>query len=103
MDRDAPAALADLAVGMTVEAEYDAATWIAQEIEADDDADDDDDDDANYQELEGVVTAVNLAAQTVTITPEGGGSAVTLNVTAETDIEINDVDATLAEIPIGAE
>jgi len=100
---DAPAALTDLAVGMTVEAEYDAATWIAQEIEADDDADDDDDDDANYQELEGVVTAVNLAAQTVTITPEGGGSAVTLNVTAETDIEINDVDATLAEIPIGAE
>ncbi|RIK33305.1 MAG: hypothetical protein DCC52_03580 [Chloroflexi bacterium] len=84
---DAPAALTDLAVGMTVEAEYDAATWIAQEIEADDDADDDDDDDANYQELEGVVTAVNLAAE--------------IPIGAEADVTYNTLDLNVHELDIG--
>lgn len=97
---DVDAALVDIQVGMPVEADYDSTTLIATEIDAG--SDDDDDDDDNAQELKGVVAAVNSAAQTVTIAPNGGGSNVTLNVTAETEIEINDQDATIAEITVGA-
>ncbi|TAH49958.1 MAG: hypothetical protein EYC68_15405 [Chloroflexota bacterium] len=98
---DKHASLEDVQVGMPVKAEYDSMTLIATEIEAG--SDDDNDDDDGDHELKGTVAAVNVAAQTVTITPNSGGSDVTLNVTAGTEIEINDEDATLAEITVGAE
>jgi len=93
---DMHATLQDVQVGMPVSAEYDTVTLLAHEIKAG--ADDDDHDDT---EIKGTVAAVDTNANTVTITPTGGGSNVTLNVTPQTEIEVNDAPGTIANIQAG--
>lgn len=89
---DASAALADVQVGMPIEAEYDTATMLAREIKAGSG-----DDNQQDQELEGTVASIDTGASTITITPKSGPN-VTLNVTPETEIEVNGEDATLADV-----
>lgn len=93
---DTHATLQDITPGMPVSAEYDTATLLAREIKAG--ADDDDHDDT---EIKGTVAAVDPNASTVTITPAGGGSGVTLKVTTQTEIEVNDAPGTIANIQVG--
>lgn len=90
------ATLQDIQVGMPVSAEYDKATLLAKEIKAGEG--DDNEEDAK---VEGVVAAVDLNAQTVTISPDDGGADVTLNLTTETEIEVNDEPGALGDIQIG--
>lgn len=89
------ATLADIQVGMPVFAEYDSSTLLAMEIKAGDR-----DDNHQDHKIMGTVSAVDLNAQTVTITPDRGGDPVTLNVTAETDIQVDDAPGTLADIQV---
>ncbi|MBI4671170.1 MAG: hypothetical protein HY741_05825 [Chloroflexi bacterium] len=99
--------LADIQVGMPVRAEYDPTTLVAFEIKAGED-----DDDQDESKVEGTVAAVDTTASTITITPEDGSADVTLNVTADTKIEVEDDDhaakaedegnGTLADIQVGA-
>lgn len=92
---DQAATLADVQVGMPVEADYDSASMIASEIKAG--AGDDNQDDEN---IEGTVAAVEAGAQTVTVTPQGGGADLTLNVTTETEIEVNGEEAGIGDIAV---
>ncbi|MBM2812182.1 MAG: hypothetical protein HW416_2941 [Chloroflexi bacterium] len=87
--------LADLQVGMQVEAHYDPITFEAFVIDADSLGQADD------AKIHGLVAAVGLDAGTLTITPDGGGANVTLIVNAATEIEVNGEDATLAEVQVG--
>jgi hypothetical protein len=89
-----PAALADITVGMPVEAEYDENTLTATEIDAGTGTDSDPED--GCDSVEGVVTAVT--GDTVTFLPDEGGAAITLTVTPATRIEVNCIDGTLADI-----
>lgn len=91
---DQPAAFADLKVGMQAESEYDPTTNNAFDIEADTSEEDN-------GEVSGTVASVDLGLGTLTITPTGGGSDITLKVTADTDIQVNDADATLADVQPG--
>lgn len=93
---DVHGTLDDIQVGMPVEAEYDTQTMLAKEIKAGSG-----DDNHEDQEVEGTVAAVDTGANTVTITPKGGGSDITLNVTTETEIEVNGEPATIADITVG--
>ncbi len=90
---DEPATLADLQVNMTAEAEYDPTTMVAFSIDAQSEGED--------QEVSGTVAAVDTTNNTITITPSDGGSPVTLNVTAATEISVNGEDATLADVQAG--
>jgi hypothetical protein len=94
-----PGTVADLLVGQYVEAYYDPTTFAAFSIEAEHEGDE--------REVEGTVVEVNAAAGTVTIAPADGGPAITLTVTASTEIEVNDEPAALealqAGMPIEAE
>ncbi|MBI4675591.1 MAG: hypothetical protein HY741_28435 [Chloroflexi bacterium] len=92
---DVHGTLEDVQVGMPVSAEYDATTMLAKEIKAG--AGDDNHEDTK---IEGTVAAVDTSAGTVTITPAGGGSDVTLNVTTQTEIEVNDAPGTIADIQV---
>lgn len=93
---DADATLADIQVNMPAEAKYDSTTMHAMEIKAGSGDD-------NHQDssVEGTVAAVDTGAQTVTIAPHGGGSDVVLNVTTETEIEVNGEDAGIGDIVVG--
>lgn len=91
------ATLAEVQVGMPVRAEYDSSTLVAEEVKAGSGEDDDDNDGDAH--VNGIVAAVT--ATSVTITPEGGGANITLTVDASTEIEVNDEDATLADIHVG--
>lgn len=82
------AAVADLTVGDRVEARYDAASFVAKEIRA------------KSAKVEGTLTMVDLAANTVTITPLGG-TPVVLNVTPATKIERNEIHVTLGQLVVG--
>lgn len=93
---DVHGTLDDIQVGMPVEAEYDTQTMLAKEIKAGSG-----DDNHEDEEVEGTVAAVDTGANTVTITPKGGGSDITLNVTTETEIEVNGEPATIADITVG--
>ena len=95
--------LADLLVGMSVEAEYDPITLAAFSIESDDPEDD--------GEIKGTITLIDLSCTTVpaplvplpctvTITPSVG-SPVTLIVDASTKIERDDASALLTDLIIG--
>lgn len=88
--------LQDITPGMPVSAEYDTATLLAHEIKAG--AGDDDHKDTDIQ---GTVAGADTNAGTVTITPAGGGSDVTLNVKTQTEIEVDDAPGTLADIQVG--
>ena len=52
-------------------------------------------------EVEGTISAVDLAASTVSITPEDGSADVTVNVTAETEIEVDGEDGTIEDLQVG--
>ena len=90
---DASGTLADLVIGQAVDAEYDPTTFAAFSIDVSGE-----DEEA---EVEGTVTGVDTTAGTVTITPQGGGPNITLNVNAGTEIDVNDEGGTLADILIG--
>ena len=92
-----PAALTDLQVGFDVEAKYDYSTMTAMFIEAD-----------SQSKVQGVITAVDTSADTVTITPdEQGGSSnkpncdVVLTVNSSTAITLNGNPATLNKLQVG--
>jgi hypothetical protein len=86
-----PASIADLQVGDKAEAKYNLSTMLASKIEAS----------INWVELKGVISAVNTAASTVTITPSKGGADVSLSVDSSTKIKRNSKSATLADLQIG--
>lgn len=90
---DASGTVADLQIGQTVEAEYDPTTFAAFSIDVNSE-------DQNA-EVEGTVSAVDTVAGTVTITPQNGGTDITLTVDASTEIGVNDEGAGLADIQVG--
>jgi hypothetical protein len=90
---DAGATLADLQVGQGVDAEYDPTTLVAFKIDVNNEIEEAD--------VEGIVAGVDTNAGTVSITPLGGGPSITLVVNAATEIEVNELGATLADIQIG--
>ena len=92
---DASGTLADLAVGQSVDAEYDPTTFAAFQIEVSSE------DDQQQGEVQGTVFAVNTTAGTVTITPQGGGANITLTVNAFTEIEVNGEGGTLVDVQVG--
>jgi len=90
--------LADLVVGDLVEAKYDTVTMIASKIEVEVGEGDNDEDES---EIHGTIAAIDTAASTVTITPEGGGEDVVLTVNDETIIKRGDVAITFADLIVG--
>ena len=55
----------------------------------------------DHGEVEGIISAVDLTAKTVSITPEEGGDDVTVNVTDDTEIEIDGEDGTIDDLQVG--
>ena len=92
---DAPGTLLDLQPTQAIEAEYDPTTLVAFSISAGSETEE------AEGEVEGIVSGVNTPPGTVTITPQGGGADITLVVNAATEIDVNDVGGTLADIQIG--
>ncbi|MGB8648740.1 MAG: DUF5666 domain-containing protein [Anaerolineae bacterium] len=88
-----PAALTDLQLNMTAEAEYDPSTMLAYSIDAESEGED--------LEVTGTVAAVDTTNNTITIAPSDGSPAVMLNVTASTEIQVNDASGTLADVQVG--
>ena len=86
-----PATLADLVVGDKVEATYDSATMLASSIKTD----------VENSDFTGTISAVDLTASTVTVTPDGGGADVVLNVVASTVILSNDTVIALSDLKVG--
>jgi Domain of unknown function (DUF5666) len=82
------ATLADLMIGDRVDARYDGTTLIARRVRV------------KSAKVEGVLTAVDLQNNSITITPSGG-APVQLFVTADTKIERNEKHVTLADLQIG--
>lgn len=80
--------LAMVFVGDSADARYDSQTLVASRI------------DVKSAKVEGTITAIDLTAQTVTIQPLVG-NAVTVQATAATKIERNELHATLADFIIG--
>lgn len=92
LDNNKNATLAMLAVGDRADARYDTTTMVASRIKAKT---------AKIEaKVEGVITAIDLDAGSVTIQPSAG-DPVTVTVTATTKIEYNEADATLADFQIG--
>jgi hypothetical protein len=87
----ATAALADLAVGDKVEAKYDSASMLASLIKTE----------VEDGEFQGTIAAVDTTANTVTITPAGGGADVVLSVVASTVIISHHTVITLADLHAG--
>jgi hypothetical protein len=90
---DQPATLAGLLINMDIEAEYNPSTLVAFSIQAETPE--------NEGEVKGTVAAVDTTLGTITINPSEGGAPIILNVTAATEIEVNDASATLADILVG--
>ena len=88
------AALADLAVGMHAEAEFDPISMVAEKIEAHAD------DDTQALRVRGTIAAIDTTAGTVTVHP-AHGSDVTVLVDADTKISRNEAPATLADLVVG--
>lgn len=89
---DAVATIADLSAGMIVEVHYDPTTFNAFRIEAEMENED--------TEIEGTITAVDLAASTVTI-QDGLGTSVTVVADAGTMIERDGEPAFLSDLQVG--
>jgi len=87
----AAATLADLLVGDKVEAEYDSATMLASSIQAD----------VEDSEIQGTISAIDTAANTVTVTPQDGSADVVLNVTLSTVIISDDTVVNLTDLLVG--
>ena len=93
---DEEAGLSDIQVGMPIYAEYDSGNSNAFYIKAG--AGDDDHEDEN---VHGVVSAIDPTAMSLTITPTDDSAPVTLFVTGETEIVVNDEHGTFEDIQIG--
>jgi Fe-S cluster assembly scaffold protein SufB len=87
----APATLADLLVGDKVEAKYDSATMLASSIKTE----------VEDSDFYGTIAALDLTANTITITPESGGADVVLNVTNSTVFKKNDAVVAFADMVVG--
>jgi hypothetical protein len=88
--------LAALQVGTTAEVDYNPETLVAFSIQVDTEQDETD--------VEGTVAAVDLVAMTITIQPSWDSIQcynVVLTVDAATEITLNDIPATLADITVG--
>ncbi|HMD90849.1 MAG TPA: DUF5666 domain-containing protein [Anaerolineaceae bacterium] len=85
------ASLADLLVGDRVSANYNPATLLASRIDAE----------LNLVRLDGLVTAVDTGANTLTVAPKNGGTAVVLKLDTNTSIQRNGQPAGLADIQLG--
>jgi len=88
------ATLADLAVGMKAEADYDPVSLVADHIRARAAQ-------QHQSEVEGTVSAVDATAGTLSITPQHGGTDVALKTDSATRISRNGAVATLADIKVG--
>ncbi len=88
------ATLADLAVGMDANAEFDPVSLIAEKIQAKTD------DDTQALRIRGTIAAIDTTAGTVTVHP-AQGSDVTVKVDASTKISRNEAPATLADLKVG--
>lgn len=86
-DKNDSATLADLAIADRADARYDA-SLLASEITA------------KGGKIEGTLTAVDLGASTITITPLGG-SPVMLSVTTTTKVERNELHVSLSDLKVG--
>ena len=93
---DESATLADVQVGMPVQAQYDAATLVAQQIDAGSGGSND----GNHGDVEGTVAVTTTTS--VTVNPKEGGTPITLTVDGSTNIQINDSAGTIDQIPLGA-
>ncbi|HSE43653.1 MAG TPA: DUF5666 domain-containing protein [Acidobacteriota bacterium] len=82
------ATLADLQIGDRADARYNATTFIANKLKV------------KSPEVKGTITAIDLATNTITVTPDCG-TPLTLNITVTTDIDRNSVDANLVDLQIG--
>lgn len=91
---DGSGTMTDLAVGQSVDAEYDSTTFAAFQIEVNNE-------DQQQGEVQGTVFAVDTTLGTVTITPQGGGANIMLTVTASTEVEVNGEGGTLADLQNG--
>ncbi|MCI0490381.1 MAG: hypothetical protein L0229_27625 [Blastocatellia bacterium] len=91
-----PARLEDLQVGMAARALYDIASLEAIRIEARREGDE-----CTVHRIRGKITGVDLDAETVTIEARDGNETVTLNVTPDTEISINDRPARLSDLRAG--
>ena len=85
------ATLADLQVGDKVEVKYDTTTMLASRITAK----------ADLVSVKGVISAVNVAGSTLSITPTKGGADVTVLVDSATMIKRANKVATLADLQVG--
>jgi hypothetical protein len=84
------ATLADMLVTDRVEAKYNPVTMLAAWINA-----------RQYlREVDGTISAVDVGAGTVTVTPEKGGPDIVLKVDSTTVIKRNDTPATLADLQV---
>ncbi|MBI5935052.1 MAG: hypothetical protein HY867_15205 [Chloroflexi bacterium] len=92
---DAAATLADLQFGDKVEARYASGTMLASSIKAETDDD--------VDEFEGVISAFDATAGTITITPEEGGADVTITTDAATVFMFDDSPGTFADMQVGME
>jgi hypothetical protein len=92
---DAAATLADLQFGDKVEARYASATMLASSIKAETDDD--------VDEFEGVISAFDATAGTITITPEDGGADVTITTDAATVFMFDDSPGSFADMQVGME
>lgn len=88
IERDGESAfIEDLAVGDAANAKYDPVTFIAFSIKAHSNDEEED------GEIEGTITNVDAGASTVTIQNEETGDSVTLSITADTCIEVENDDS----------
>ncbi len=87
--------LADISAGMEVEVKYNPETLIASKIEAETIEDDEDRD----REIEGVVSAIDNAAVTISVVDDNGGE-LTFFIVPSTEID-NEGPATFSAIQIG--
>ena len=92
---DAAATLADLQFGDKVEARYASGTMLASSIKAETDVDQD--------EFEGIISAFDATAGTITITPEDGSADVTITTDAATVFMFDDSPGSFADMQIGME
>ena len=89
-----PGTVTDIKVGDKAEALYDATTKVASKVAVESETE------TEPAEVEGHVTAATSTS--VTITPQEGGSAVTLTLSSTTVIMVNDKPGTAADIQVGA-
>jgi hypothetical protein len=90
-----PAALADLQFGDKIEARYNSSTMLASSLKAESDLD--------HDEFEGIITAFDATAGTITITPEEGGADVTITTDAATVFMFDDSPGSFADMQVGME